>query len=153
MGRPITGYGIKIETNPGDFEWLTKTGTTTQKQKALRFESHAEALDERNSLAKTNLRVSLKVERLTKVKRIPKQPKAEQPAKEEVVVPTIEEPDVIASPQEEPMEELETTSEELIEEKATSSDSSEDQSSPEAVPASVADKDPFKTEDFWRTSN
>lgn len=39
----MAGYGIQVQTNTGHFVWLTKTGTTTVKAKAMKFDSETGA--------------------------------------------------------------------------------------------------------------
>lgn len=64
----IAGYGIKVETDTGHFVWLTEDSTTTQRTKAMRFESEAGAEMTLNMLKRKNPHVNLKVEKLTKSK-------------------------------------------------------------------------------------
>lgn len=66
MAKIMAGYGIKVETDTGHFVWLTDTGTSTQKAKAMRFDSEAGAEMERNRLAKNNPHANLIVEKFTK---------------------------------------------------------------------------------------
>lgn len=50
----MAGYGIRVQTDTGHFVWLTEKGTSTQKTKAIRYESKAGAEMDMNMLAKNN---------------------------------------------------------------------------------------------------
>lgn len=60
----MTGYGIKVETDTGHFVWLTDTGTTTVKAKAMKFDSEMGAEMDRNMLARNNPHANLIVTKL-----------------------------------------------------------------------------------------
>lgn len=65
MKKVIAGYGLKVETDTGHFVWLTETGTTTQKARAMRFDSEHGAEMHRNILAKNNPDANLIVEKFS----------------------------------------------------------------------------------------
>lgn len=48
------GYGIRVQTDTGHFVWLTKDGTSAQKNKALPYDSKKGAEMDMNILAKNN---------------------------------------------------------------------------------------------------
>ena len=61
MAGIMAGYGIKVETDTGHLVWLTETGTTTVKSKALKFDSETGATMYRNQLAENNPHATLTV--------------------------------------------------------------------------------------------
>lgn len=66
MKKVIAGYGLKVETDTGHFVWVTNDGTSTQKAKAMRFDSADGAGMYRNVLAKNNPDANLIVEKFSK---------------------------------------------------------------------------------------
>lgn len=60
----MAGYGIKVETDTGHFVWLTDTGTSTVKAKAIKFDSEAGAEMTRSMLAAINKDANLIVVKL-----------------------------------------------------------------------------------------
>lgn len=43
MKAHVSGFGITVETDTGKHVWLTETGTSSLKAKAIRFDSEAGA--------------------------------------------------------------------------------------------------------------
>lgn len=62
----MAGYGIKVETDTGHFVWLTDTGTTAVKSKAMKFDSEMGAEMDRSMLAVANPHANLIVAKLGK---------------------------------------------------------------------------------------
>jgi len=60
----MAGFGIKVQTDTGHFVWLSETGTTTVKTKALKFDSAYGAEMYRSSLAANNPHANLIVAKL-----------------------------------------------------------------------------------------
>lgn len=60
----MAGYGIKVETDTGHFVWLTDTGTSTVKAKAIKFDSETGAEMTRSMLAAINKDANLIVVKL-----------------------------------------------------------------------------------------
>jgi hypothetical protein len=65
MAKTMAGYGIKVETDTGHFVWVTENGTSSQKSKALRFDSTYGAEMYRDNLAKNNPDANLIVEKFS----------------------------------------------------------------------------------------
>lgn len=66
MKKVMAGYGVKVETDTGHFVWVTEEGTSSQKAKAIRFDSEYGAKMYRDSLAKNNPHANLIVEKFSK---------------------------------------------------------------------------------------
>lgn len=66
MAKIMAGYGVKVQTDTGHFVWVTEKGTSSQKAKALRFDSEHGADMYRNRLAANNPTVTLIVKKFSK---------------------------------------------------------------------------------------
>lgn len=66
MAKTMAGYGVKVETDTGHFVWVTEDGTSSQRAKAIRFDSEHGAEMYRSVLAKNNPHVNLIVEKFSK---------------------------------------------------------------------------------------
>lgn len=55
----MAGYGVKVQTDTGHFVWLTETGTSAQKSKAMKFQSESGADMYRARLAVNNPHATL----------------------------------------------------------------------------------------------
>jgi hypothetical protein len=60
----MAGYGVKVQTDTGHFIWLTETGTTKVKSKAMKFDSETGAEMYRSRLASDNPHATLTVAKL-----------------------------------------------------------------------------------------
>jgi hypothetical protein len=66
MAKIMAGYGIKVETDTGHFVWVTEDGTSSQKSKAIRFDSVYGAEMYRDNLVRNNPDVNLIVKKFSK---------------------------------------------------------------------------------------
>lgn len=62
----IAGFGIKVETDTGHMVWLTGTGTTTHRDRAIRFDSQAGADMYISMLSRENPHVKLEAKKFSK---------------------------------------------------------------------------------------
>lgn len=60
------GYGIKVETDTGHKVWLTENSTTTNRAKAMSFDSEAGADMHRDFLARKNPHANLTTVKFSK---------------------------------------------------------------------------------------
>ena len=60
----MAGYGIKVETDTGHMVWITETGTTSTKTRAMRFDSELGACIYRDLLDQNNPTANLVVVKL-----------------------------------------------------------------------------------------